>query len=91
MSTDEDLLGELDMVLIGVDRPGYGGSDRHPNRSELSLSPILKLSSSCDLPFTRQCQASETDCPEDGESAAWHGQHQMPSHLWPHACLMEGI
>ena len=38
MSTDADLLKELDMVLIGIDRPCYGGSSAHPGRSALPCS-----------------------------------------------------
>ena len=32
MSTDEGVLEELDMVLIGIDRPTYGLSDPDPDR-----------------------------------------------------------
>lgn len=35
MSTDEGLLAEMDMVLVGIDRPCYGGSNPHPTRSDL--------------------------------------------------------
>ena len=33
MSTDLDVLHALGLVLIGVDRPGYGASTRDPHRS----------------------------------------------------------
>ena len=35
MSTDENLLAEMDMVLVGIDRPCYGASDPCPSRSAL--------------------------------------------------------
>ena len=31
-STYLDVLEELDLLLVGVDRPSYGCSDPHPNR-----------------------------------------------------------
>ena len=33
MSTDLEVLHALDLVLIGIDRPGYGASTRDPHRS----------------------------------------------------------
>ena len=35
MSTDEGVLEELDMVLIGIDRPTYGLSDPDPDRQDV--------------------------------------------------------
>ena len=31
-ATDLDVLEELDLLLVGIDRPSYGSSDPHPNR-----------------------------------------------------------
>ena len=31
-STYLDVLDELDLLLVGIDRPSYGCSDPHPNR-----------------------------------------------------------
>ncbi|CAL8465337.1 g4872 [Coccomyxa elongata] len=41
MSTNEGLLAEMDMVLVGIDRPCYGGSDPHPTRTFKSYAEDL--------------------------------------------------
>ena len=49
MSTDLGVLCALDLVLIGVDRPGYGASTRDPHRSFQVLARAVLVCSACNL------------------------------------------
>ena len=43
MSTDEGVLEELDMVLIGIDRPTYGLSDPDPDRQDAHFAMCVLM------------------------------------------------